>query len=81
VAEERDDAQRTEEPTQRRLDEAHKKGEVVTKHPYIPTDEQQEAMDKFVNSMDLMHAGEKDEEGYRILSPYFFTPATTDLML
>jgi len=29
MAEERDDAQRTEEPTQRRLDEAHKKGEVV----------------------------------------------------
>jgi flagellar biosynthesis protein FlhB len=29
VAEERDDAQRTEEPTQRRLDEAQKKGDVV----------------------------------------------------
>jgi flagellar biosynthetic protein FlhB len=29
MAEERDDSQRTEEPTQRRLDEAHKKGEVV----------------------------------------------------
>jgi len=43
----------------------NKKGEVVTKHPYIPTDEQQEAMDKFVDAMDLMHAGEKDEEGNR----------------
>jgi ATP-dependent DNA helicase 2 subunit 2 len=42
----------------------NKKGEVVTKHPYIPTDEQQEAMDKWVDAMDLMHAGEKDEEGY-----------------
>jgi len=29
MAEERDDSQRTEEPTQRRLDDAHKKGEVV----------------------------------------------------
>jgi flagellar biosynthesis protein FlhB len=29
VAEERDDSQRTEEPTQRRLDEAHKKGDIV----------------------------------------------------
>jgi hypothetical protein len=41
----------------------NKKGEVVTKHPYIPTDEQQEVMNKFVDAMDLMHAGEKDEEG------------------
>jgi hypothetical protein len=46
----------------------NKKGEVVTKHPYIPTEEQQEAMDKFVDAMDLMHAGEKDEEGC-VLSP------------
>ena len=29
MAEDRDDSQRTEEPTQRRLDEAHKKGDVV----------------------------------------------------
>lgn len=29
MAEERDDSQRTEEPTQRRLDDAHKKGDVV----------------------------------------------------
>jgi ATP-dependent DNA helicase 2 subunit 2 len=43
----------------------NKKGEVVTKHPYIPTEEQQEAMDNFVDAMDLMHAGEKDEEGNR----------------
>lgn len=41
----------------------NKKGELVTKHPYIPTDEQQAAMDKFVDSMDVMSAGEKDEEG------------------
>lgn len=42
----------------------NKKGKVVTKHPSIPTEEQQEAMGKFVDAMDLMHAGEKDEEGY-----------------
>ena len=42
----------------------NKKGKVVTEHPCIPTEEQQEAMDKFVDAMDLMHAGEKDEEGY-----------------
>src|SRR4051812_402488 len=29
MADERDDSQRTEEPTQRRLDDAHKKGDVV----------------------------------------------------
>lgn len=40
-----------------------KKGEVLTSHPYLPTDEQQEAMDAFVDAMDLMDAGEKDEEG------------------
>lgn len=42
----------------------NKKGEVVEKHPYLPTDEQQDAMDNFVDAMDLMYAGEKDEEGY-----------------
>ena len=41
----------------------NKKGEVVTKHPYIPTEEQQSAMDNFVSSMDVMEAGEKNEEG------------------
>lgn len=40
-----------------------KKGEVITEHPYIPTKEQLDAMDNFVDSMDLMEAGEKDEEG------------------
>lgn len=39
------------------------KGEKITKHPYIPTDEQQNAMDAFVDAMDLMDAGEKDEDG------------------
>ena len=29
MAEDRDDSQRTEEPTQRRLDEAHRKGDIV----------------------------------------------------
>lgn len=40
-----------------------RKGERITKHPYLPTDEQLEAMDKFIDAMDLMNAGEKDEEG------------------
>jgi len=39
-------------------------GEVITKHPYIPTETQQDAMDDFVDTMDLMTAGDKDEEGY-----------------
>jgi ATP-dependent DNA helicase 2 subunit 2 len=40
-----------------------KKGEVKD-HPYIPTANQLTAMDNFVDAMDLMHAGEKDETGY-----------------
>ena len=39
-----------------------KKGEAVTEHPYLPTEEQTEAMDEFVDAMDLMEA-DKDEEG------------------
>ncbi|KAG6841529.1 hypothetical protein C0991_009894 [Blastosporella zonata] len=42
-----------------------KKGEVLTEHPFIPTEEQLEAMDSFVDGMDLMDAGERDEEGNR----------------
>lgn len=38
-------------------------GEKITKHPYIPTEEQLEAMDDFVDAMDLMEAGDKDENG------------------
>ena len=41
----------------------NKKGEVLTEHPYLSTDVQLEAMDSFVDAMDLMDAGEKDEEG------------------
>jgi len=40
-----------------------KKGEIIKKHPHIPTEEQMAAMDKFVDAMDLMDA-DKDEEGY-----------------
>ena len=36
---------------------------MIEHHPNIPTDEMMTAMDKFVDSMDLMDAGEKDEEG------------------
>ena len=41
-----------------------KKGELITEHPYLPTKEQLDSMDKFVNSMDLMDAGDKDQDGY-----------------
>jgi ATP-dependent DNA helicase 2 subunit 2 len=41
-----------------------KKGELITEHPYLPTEEQLDAMDKFVDSMDLMDAGDKDQDGY-----------------
>jgi ATP-dependent DNA helicase 2 subunit 2 len=40
-----------------------KKGERITQHPYIPTEVQIQAMDQFVDAMDLMDAGEKDENG------------------
>ncbi|KAF9448857.1 SPOC domain-like protein [Macrolepiota fuliginosa MF-IS2] len=46
-----------------------KTGEQITKHPYIPTEIQLDAMDNFVDAMDLMTAGEKDEEGNR--TPWF----------
>ncbi|KAJ7102505.1 SPOC domain-like protein [Mycena belliarum] len=48
-----------------------KKGEVLKEHAYIPTETQMEAMDNFVDAMDLMNAGEKDEEGNR--APWFDT--------
>ncbi|KAH9836702.1 SPOC like C-terminal domain-containing protein [Rhodofomes roseus] len=40
-----------------------KKGERITSHPYLPTDEQMEAMKHFVDAMNLKDAGEKDEDG------------------
>jgi ATP-dependent DNA helicase 2 subunit 2 len=42
-----------------------KDGHEVKTHAYLPTDEQMNIMDDFVDSMDLMEAGDKDEEGYR----------------
>jgi ATP-dependent DNA helicase 2 subunit 2 len=42
---------------------SNRKGERVTKHPYLPTAEQIESMDRFVDAMDLMKAGEKDDDG------------------
>lgn len=41
----------------------NKAGEEVTEHPYLPTEAQQDAMDRFVEAMDLTSAGEKDENG------------------
>ncbi|RDX51486.1 SPOC domain-like protein [Lentinus brumalis] len=49
----------------------NKKGEIVTEHPYLPTKEQMEAMENFVDAMDLSDAGEKDEGGDR--QPWFDT--------
>ncbi|KAI8983219.1 SPOC domain-like protein [Trametes punicea] len=49
----------------------NKKGEVVKEHPYLPTNEQMDAMERFVDAMDLMDAGEKDEDGNR--QPWFDT--------
>lgn len=40
-----------------------KKGEKVTQHAFLPTKTQMSAMEHFVDSMDLMHAGPKDESG------------------
>jgi ATP-dependent DNA helicase 2 subunit 2 len=50
-----------------------KKGEKITSHPYIPTKEQLQAMDQFVDTMDLMDAGEKDENGYMHFPLTLFT--------
>lgn len=41
----------------------NKAGDEVTEHPYLPTEAQQDAMDKFVKAMDLTLAGERDENG------------------
>ncbi|KAG6881294.1 hypothetical protein C0993_002059, partial [Termitomyces sp. T159_Od127] len=41
----------------------NKKGEVLTEHPFIPMEEQLDPMDNFADAMDLMDAGEKDDEG------------------
>ncbi|KAJ7226110.1 SPOC domain-like protein [Mycena pura] len=48
-----------------------KKGEVLKEHPYLPTEKQLEVMDDFVDAMDLMNAGEKDDDGNR--GPWFDT--------
>lgn len=48
------------------------KGETITDHPFIPTTEQMDAMDRFVDAMDLMQAGDKDESGYVTLNHFAF---------
>lgn len=40
-----------------------KKGELIKEHPYLPTEKQMAAMENFVDALDLMDAGDKDEEG------------------
>jgi ATP-dependent DNA helicase 2 subunit 2 len=54
-----------------------KKGERLEKHPYIPTEEQLRAMDKFVDAMDIMEAGEKDEDGFVNPLPFFYLKLIT----
>ncbi|KAG7450798.1 SPOC domain-like protein [Guyanagaster necrorhizus] len=49
----------------------NKKREAVQEHPYLPNEEQLEAMDNFVDAMDVMTAGERDDEGNR--EPWFDT--------
>ncbi|KAI6137070.1 SPOC domain-like protein [Pisolithus sp. B1] len=44
-------------------------GERITKHPYLPSEEQLATMDGFIDDMDLSDAGEKDEQGDR--QPWF----------
>ncbi|KAG1889229.1 SPOC domain-like protein [Suillus subluteus] len=48
-----------------------KNGESITKHPYLPTEDQLEAMGKFIDSMDIMDSGENDAEGKPI--PWYDT--------
>ncbi|KAG2046414.1 SPOC domain-like protein [Suillus hirtellus] len=48
-----------------------KNGESVTKHPYLPTEDQLEVMGKFIDSMDIMYLGEKDDKGKPI--PWYDT--------
>jgi len=45
------------------LNISNRKGERVITHPYLPTHEQIDAMDCLVDAMDLMQAGEKDDDG------------------
>ena len=45
------------------LNLSNRRGEKVTTHPYLPTHEQMEAMDRFVDVMDLTEAGGKDDDG------------------
>ena len=58
----------------------NRKGEKVTEHPYIPTNEQMDAMDAFVDAMDLMEAGEKDEDGSVPLSATSCTTVSSFLV-
>lgn len=42
-------------------------GKILTEHPNLPTPKQQQAMDQFVEDMDLSEAGGKDDDGYAFL--------------
>ncbi|EKM60439.1 uncharacterized protein PHACADRAFT_82428 [Phanerochaete carnosa HHB-10118-sp] len=47
------------------------KGQLVMTHPYLPTEEQLETMEDLVDALNLMEAGEKDEDGNR--TPWYDT--------
>lgn len=59
----------------------NRKGEVVTTHPFIPTDEQQDAMDAFVDAMDLGDAGPKNNLEYVLHIPIADEPANNEKRL
>jgi ATP-dependent DNA helicase 2 subunit 2 len=46
------------------------KGKVLTKHRHLPTDEQDEAMSDYVDSMNLM-TFHRDEDGYIPMYHFF----------
>ncbi|PCH33115.1 SPOC domain-like protein [Wolfiporia cocos MD-104 SS10] len=48
-----------------------KSGKEVKEHPYLPTKAHMDAMDRFVDELDLMTAGEEDEDGKP--TPWFDT--------
>lgn len=42
----------------------NRKGEELASHAYLPTKDQNDAIDAFVDSMDLMRMGEKGDQGF-----------------
>ena len=57
----------------------NKKGQLVEQHPYLPSDEQMDAMADFVDAMDLMNAGEELDDGFALVY-LFIRPLLTCLL-